>query len=133
MTGLLPAAALALLAIPLSACVTVADEQNVETFARPEGTPVALGQPVYSGALVATPAEVVEDSRCPAGAQCVWAGRLVVETRIDGPDWLERVELTLGEPITVRGHRLTLVSAVPEPQAEVPIPRTAYRFVFAGS
>ncbi len=31
-------------------------------------------------------AEVVEDSRCPDGAQCVWAGKARVRVTVDGTD-----------------------------------------------
>ena len=41
---------------------------------------------------------VVEDSRCPINARCVWAGRLVVRTEIDGAAGAETRNLTLGEP-----------------------------------
>ena len=47
-----------------------------------------LGQPTRVGRLVVTPLRVAEDSRCPINARCVWAGRAVVQTRIDGPGWL---------------------------------------------
>lgn len=98
----------------------------------PEGTAVALGDPVQVGRFVATPVTVTEDSRCPENARCVWAGRLVVSTRIDGPGWRETVPLTLGEPYATHGSAITLVSGVPEKQAGVETPSEAYRFAFDG-
>jgi len=41
--------------------------------------------------------EVLEDSRCPEGVVCVWAGQARVKLRISGPELEEQeVELTLG-------------------------------------
>lgn len=95
-----------------------------------QGTAVALGQPVQAGVVVATPMAVVEDSRCPALVRCVWAGRLVVRTRIDGAGWRETADLTLGEPRLVRGVTVSLVSGLPEKQADRETPMSEYRFVY---
>ncbi|MES2902598.1 MAG: hypothetical protein V4696_00280 [Pseudomonadota bacterium] len=72
-----------------------------------------IDQPTRLGALVVTPLAVVEDSRCPINARCVWAGRLILRTRIDGRGWKETVDLTLGEPYRTRGTGLALMSGEP--------------------
>ena len=64
-------------------------------------------------ARIFTPQAVVEDSRCPINARCVWAGRLVLSTRIKGAGWRETVKLTLGQPYATHGAGLALVSAEP--------------------
>ena len=111
----------------LSACttplpITIADQ----------GTAVVLNQPVHVGRLVATPQAVVEGSRCPQNARCIWAGRLVVSTRIDGDGWHETVPLTLGERQQIGGTSITLVSGTPERRTEAPTRLRDYRFVFEG-
>jgi hypothetical protein len=100
-----------------------------------EGMPAALGESVIvvPDALVATPRRVIEDSRCPLTVRCVQAGRVVVSTRLDGVDWNETVPLTLGEPYSVMGHTITLVSARPEKWNERRRPRSEYRFIFEGT
>ena len=96
-------------ALALGACVT----------APIAGSPIrgdglaTFGRPTRVGAMVVTPQAVVEDSRCPINVQCVWAGRLVLKTRIDGAGWRETVELVLGEPYATHGMGLALVSAEP--------------------
>ncbi len=106
----------------LAACAT--------PFQPLEGMPVAIGESVRVGSLVAAPRSVVEDSRCPYNVRCVWAGRLVVSTRIDGSGWTETVPLTLGEPYATHGTTITLVSGQPDKYAERDIPRSEYRFVY---
>lgn len=100
--------------------------------AAPAGTAVGLGQPVRAGSLVITPKAVSEDSRCPENARCVWAGRLIVSTRIDGTGWRETAPLTLGVPHATHGTTITLVSGLPEKQAGQENAPEAYRFTFEG-
>ena len=115
----------------LSACATTTDAPIVENGpAAPAGTLVGLDQPVWVGGIVATPKEVIEDSRCPENARCVQAGKLVVRTRFDGPGWRETAPLTLGQPMTIHGTRVTLVSGVPEKRADRDTAAAEYRFAY---
>lgn len=100
----------------------------------PEGSVVALGEPVKVADVVLTPIRVTEDSRCPINARCVWAGRITVETRVDGAGWRETVPMTLGEPGGVRGYILNLVSAEPGKMAGGPDTKPGdYRFAYEGN
>ena len=96
----------------------------------PEGTPVKLGQPVSVGALVVTPVSVVEDSRCPVNARCVWAGRLIVRTQIDGAGWRDTTNITLGESYGTHGSVVTLVSGEPGKTTDRETQPGEYRFVY---
>lgn len=93
-----------------------------------------LGQKVRVGELTVTPIEVVEDSRCPTGVRCVWAGRLVVRTRIDGrtggEPWRDTADLRLGETYGARGKLIALVSGEPGKTAERETPPGEYRFTY---
>ena len=117
-------------ALALSACATVPTSGPIA------GSPIrtdglaTFGQPTRIGALVVTPQAVVEDSRCPINARCVWAGRLVLTTRIDGAGWRETVDLTLGQPHSTHGTGLALVSAEPGKMAgaEPSPPATLFGF-----
>lgn len=123
-------------ALVLAGCATVTGEPMVENGPPASmGSAVALGQPVLldptpDHALVATAMAVLEDSRCPANARCVWAGRIVVETRIDGSGWRETVPVELGKDTQVRGERITLTSANPTPMTGETIAASAYRFQY---
>lgn len=87
-------------------------------FAAPGVVEARLGQRVRLGDLGVRPIAVVEDSRCPIGAACVWAGRLRLRAAISGAG---EVELILGEPHALAaGGTVTLAVAVPEPWADRP-------------
>jgi hypothetical protein len=112
-------------------CTTVPDAPIVANGpAAAEGSLVALMQPVQAGPVVLTPTRVLEDSRCPQNARCVWAGRAIVTTRIDGPGWRETRDFVLGVPLEEHGHMLTLVSVQPETTMDVITPSEDYRFAY---
>lgn len=81
------------------------------------------------GGLTVRPLAIIEDSRCAANVQCVWAGRLRVRANVSGA---ER-DLTLGEPLQTAHGVVVLAVAKPGAWAEWPeaeIARPAYRFGF---
>lgn len=125
-----PLAALALAALPLTACAVVPDAPIVERTPMPAGYAVPIGQPVRVGEVVVTPRAVVEDSRCPQNARCVWAGRLIVKTQVDGAGWRDTTDITLGETYGTHGHVIALVSGIPEKRADRETEPREYRFVY---
>lgn len=79
--------------------------------------------------LVVRPLAVVEDSRCPQNARCVWAGRLRLNVAIEGVG--ER-EIILGEDavLTPQGA-VQLIAVSPGPWTDWPEgAMPAYRFGF---
>ena len=64
-------------ALALAACTT--------TPAAPsDGIPRAgLDERIYVDGPYVTPLEVIEDSRCPINARCVWAGRTRLSVKSD--------------------------------------------------
>ena len=97
-----------------------------------QGSSVEIPDGVHVGRLVTVPQVLLEDSRCPMNARCVWAGRVVLSTRIYGPDFDETVPLVLGEPYMTHGTSITLTSVQPEKVAGEEIPAPNYRFGFEG-
>ena len=90
----------------------------------------ALGSTIVVGAMRITPIAVIEDSRCPAGVQCIWAGRVVVRVTISSLAAKLTREMTMGEPVPVGGKDVVLVAVTPAKTATAPKP-VAYRFKFA--
>lgn len=120
--------ALALAPLALRACAVVPPPDS--TPPQPAGYAVPLGQPVRVGDLVVTPKKLVEDSRCPMNARCVWAGRVIVTTRIVGPDFSDTADLTLGEPFGTHGKMIALVSVRPDKAAGTETQPMDYRFAY---
>lgn len=120
MTRILPLFALAL---ALGGCVTYKTHSDGITRVRIDQTANVDGPKV-------TPLKLIEDSRCPKGAQCVWAGRVRVTVRIDLGQRSELRDLALGEPQQVADGALTLVEVLPEKTAGDHIYPDEYRFGF---
>ena len=128
---ILPAAA----ALVLPGCTTINQQPAlpIEQPAAPEGTNgwQQLGEAANFGPVIA-PLRVIEDSRCPMNARCVWAGRLVVETRFTlrgGADEVI-VPMTMGEAVPVADGAATLVAAWPDKLTGRDIATSEYRFAY---
>lgn len=94
-------------------------------------TYAALGQTVRIDGPSVTPIAVLEDSRCPMNARCVWAGQVRLSLRIGRG---ETIEITSGKPIHVADGTLELVETRPDKMAGGAggggIEPAAYRFGF---
>jgi len=111
--------------LALGACATVPPADA--------GPTAGLGQVAVVNGIMIRPIEVVEDSRCPAQARCVWAGRLVVRARMNGSGWTQIRDFELGVPQAVDWNHVTLIAAEPQKQAEVEFDPRLYRFTFTAS
>ncbi|WP_232493201.1 hypothetical protein [Novosphingobium kaempferiae] len=93
----------------------------------------ALGQTVSVSGPRVTPLQVLEDSRCPMNARCVWAGQVRLRVRIESGTGGE-LELTSGKPARVADGTLELVQIRPDKVAGGDnggtIAPNAYRFGF---
>jgi hypothetical protein len=95
------------------------------------GPTAGLGQVAAVNGLRIRPIQVIEDSRCPEQVRCVWAGRLKVQARMNGPGWTQIRDFELGVSQVVDQYRVTLVVAEPQKAAPGEIDPRAYRFTFA--
>ncbi|WP_051504268.1 hypothetical protein [Sphingomonas jaspsi] len=115
-------------AFALAACAATLPTPN------PTGTPTAgFQQTATVGSLQVTPVALVEDSRCPINARCVWAGHLTVRAEIRGGRWKQVKDLTLSAPQPVADGQITLVDALPQKVAGKPASLADYRFTFSFS
>lgn len=104
--------------------------------------PVRLGQMAYVGGPRVLPERVIEDSRCPAGTTCVWAGRVVlraivyggVHGGVRGGTGSKPLDLVLGVPVDVADGKLTLVAVTPArgPGRSARDPSARFTFAFEG-
>jgi hypothetical protein len=112
------------LALALVGCVTVhAPSVGVAR--------ASIGQTVNVGGPKVTPLAVLEDSRCPMNARCVWAGQVRLSVRITLGTRSEVREIISNKPIPVADGQLELVEVTPDRVAGgKPFPTRDYRFGF---
>jgi len=91
----------------------------------------ALGERVYVDGPYVTPLEVLEDSRCPINARCVWAGRVRVSVKIDLGSGSEEYIIGNDEPLRIADGYLSLDEVRPERVAGKPVQPAEYRFGFS--
>ena len=113
-------------AFALSACAATSQKTPL-----PDSSNIALGQKAYADGPIIQPVEVIEDSRCPMNARCVWAGRVRVKMIwIRGNGEKQPFEVTLGESTPIADGAITLESVRPEKMTNVAIKPSDYRFSF---
>ena len=78
-------------AVALAACATTTKPERTDGHAM-------VGQTTLVGADKVRVDSLIEDSRCPMNARCVWAGRVIVEATLQRGGMFETRRFTLGEP-----------------------------------
>ncbi|MCC7436620.1 hypothetical protein IT402_01965 [Candidatus Nomurabacteria bacterium] len=85
---------------------------------------------VIESKIKVTPLELVEDSRCPKGVQCIWAGTVKVKIEITNKNGQSsQGVLTLDEEREIAGIKVTLTEVLPEKTQEI-IEFSKYKFKF---
>ena|SRR5688500_13670275 len=112
---------------PLLALLALASCASVPRREYANGPTAPLNEVATLDGLTVRPLAVVEDSRCPINANCVWAGRVRLRAEVSGGGIRE---LTLGEPQTVNGGTLTLVDVRPSKRLPEAIASREYQFTF---
>ncbi|MEM6928948.1 MAG: hypothetical protein AAF602_18560 [Myxococcota bacterium] len=92
---------------------------------------LAIGEQLRVDAVTVALESLVEDSRCPEGVQCIWAGQTTfgVAMSTDG----ERVAgevIWPGEPMAASGYTLELTEVQPPKTAPATIEESQYRATF---
>ena len=116
----IPLAAAALL---LAGCVTTRTNEDGSVDAR-------LGQTVNVGGPRVTPLAVLEDSRCPMEARCVWAGRVRLSVRVSTGAGSAVREIASDKQLQVADGQLELANVMPPRSVRGPIKPADYRFSF---
>lgn len=91
---------------------------------------VRIDQGASAQGVKIVPTAVLEDSRCPMNARCIWAGRLRIQAIVMVADTLKTEEFVLGESKVVFGKTIALISVRPETEASIQIPTSQYEFDF---
>jgi hypothetical protein len=110
----------------LMACSTSPVAPVNSTFALKVGDRVSISGADLSIRFV----RVAEDSRCPSGVQCIWAGngRIELDVRAAGQNSLVFLNTFDGaKEVVVGAYRISLIALEPAPVATQQIPAESYR------
>jgi hypothetical protein len=99
--------------LSLSSCVTTAATETPLA----DGNNVPLGRSAYVDGLIVRPAKVIEDSRCPMNARCIWAGTVKIEAIWVRPNGDRTIELELGKPVPLADGSMELTDVSPSRMA----------------
>lgn len=108
-------------ALSLSSCVTYHSAGDGLVRAKLSETATLSGTRI-------TPLKVLEDSRCPIGVQCIWAGQVRLSVMIDTNGGSETRELIDGHPVSAMGGTLELAEVMPAKRKDMTIYPEDYRF-----
>ena len=113
--------------LSLAACAPM----DVPSQVSPAGLQyVRIGQTVTIGGPRVTPLALVEDSRCPQGVQCVWAGQVRITARVTTGAGAQVLELTTGKPVRIADGTLVLAGVLPAKRKNTAPAPGDYRFGF---
>ena len=99
--------------LSLSACVTNAGTDTPLA----DGNNVPLGRSAYIDGPIIRPVKVIEDSRCPMNARCIWAGTVKIEAIWVRPNGDRTIELELGKPVPLADGGIELTDVSPSRMA----------------
>ena len=89
-----------------------------------------MGQRMTGLNVTITPQAVVEDSRCPEGVQCIWAGRAVIRAKLESVEGSITETFEIGQTVTFGSQTIKFEALTPAPAQGKEIPDSSYRFVF---
>jgi hypothetical protein len=112
------------LCLGLSACASLPDDR-LDDWAK-------FGERARTGDIVVRPDRLVEDSRCPMNARCVWAGRVVIDATVWADGARRSVRLESNKPLALRTGELSIAEIRPDSFMTNAKPRRAdYTFRFS--
>lgn len=80
---------------------------------RQNGVDVPIGKNAYVDGPVIRPTKILEDSRCPANARCIWAGTVKIEAMWVRSDGNRVLQLELGKPQPLADGTIELTDVSP--------------------
>lgn len=105
-------------------CATAIFAQDEPVDVPQIGIKIPLGETVSMGDLYINFSEVIEDSRCPKGVECIWAGRAKVKIEVsDSGMTVDHQFLTFGEDaeniiFQIDGYRVRGMTLTPYPSSD---------------
>jgi hypothetical protein len=95
------------------------------------GREVKIGQTILDGDIRITPLEIMEDSRCPLGVTCVWAGTVKLKVRLSNGLESKELIILVGKQQGVSfANTIVSFSVTPEKTTDHTISTSEYTFRF---
>ncbi len=95
-----------------------------------ERVEVKIGEIESALGVTITPVEMLEDSRCPANANCIWAGTVKVRATLESGLGTANQVFELNQAITTEAEEVTLVDVTPVARSGTSIGDSEYTFFF---
>lgn len=105
---------------------------NTNTYQKGDTVVVTahIGQTVSALGEKITPTAVLDDSRCPTGVQCIWAGTVHATASLSGANGTSKVTFELGKSSTSEVNSYELTSVAPAKDSKQEIRPADYVFTF---
>lgn len=112
---------------PVSVDETPSDDGRIRG---PEDRALSVGQTATIAGLSVT-LNGVNDSRCPIGVECIWAGEVSASVTLNAGEETSTRDMKLGaEPVEFKGYFISLTSALPHPTEGVSTDESDYMLTF---
>ena len=92
---------------------------------------LAVGQTGTYDSLSITLNEIVNDSRCPAGVACIWAGAVTANVTLESKGQKMTSAIVSGTaPIQFGGYSISITDVIPPTRSGLPMQPSDYRVTF---
>lgn len=83
------------------------------------------------GAMAITLNKITDDSRCPSGVECVWAGKVDVEVKLSGETRSETKTISsTNNNFVFDGYNIKIVTVIPGKEKDISIVSKDYKITF---
>jgi hypothetical protein len=94
-------------------------------------TSLKIGETATFPGLSLTLRRMFDDSRCPTGVTCIWAGTVKAEIVVSSGLGISTSTIELGNSITTEAEEITLKAVSPHPKEGSPIDPKSYVATFS--
>lgn len=92
---------------------------------------LSVGQAISAEGLTITLNKIANDSRCPSGVQCIWAGNVTANVTLVTSVKSENKDMASGDaPYKFGNYRISITNVDPYPAAKQQIRQDEYRVTF---
>lgn len=114
----------------VAACTTGADKPDIPGCQAVDCVKIGESQTLNSD-LSVKPLEIVEDSRCPIEADCIWEGRVLIRSELTLGHEVIVATLGTSDPMRINGGWLSVAEVAPQASVQwSPLDVTDYHVGF---